>query len=87
MKHSFLATLAAAGLVIAGTASAAETRSAAAMPRGSVAALPKAGTVSLDRSESRSRDESELHALGLLPLLFVGIGAIMIAVLATKSNG
>lgn len=88
MKSSILAAVAAAALISAGTASAAETRSASAMPTASVAKIGNLGAVSTSRGSSRTSEESKLDGgLGALPLIFLVGGLGLSIYLITKSKG
>ncbi len=88
MNSHFLAAIAAVGLITSSTASAAETRSAAAIPAQSAANQIKHGAVSVSRGSKDSADESNIAGKsGLLTLLFLAGGGIIAAVVVAKSKG
>lgn len=89
MKPNLLAAVIAASLVSGGVASAAETRSATALPaQSAVKAAPAAySNVVVSRSAKQAKQESQFAGVSIFALLLGGAAIIAAIYFATKSKG
>jgi hypothetical protein len=84
VKLKIIAAIAAFGLVSAGTASAAETRSSSAMP----SARGGAASVNLSRASSATTEENDIIAdLGIVWQIIFVIGGVVSVYYVAKTNG